>query len=79
MTINLYKSRESDCYMAQFIGDQGIVDMFGTDTTPTGFTGQSKPEVMIATMQRLNPGSIVVVTQGKIQRVATCGSSGHCE
>ena len=48
MTINLYKSRESDCYMAQFIGGQEIVDMFRTDTIPTGFTGQSKPEVMIA-------------------------------
>ena len=79
MTINLYKSRESDCYMAQFIGGQEIVDMFGTDTIPTGFTGQSKPEVMIATMQRLNPGSIVIVTQGTMQHIATCGSSGHDE
>jgi hypothetical protein len=79
MMINLYKSREGDCYLAQFIGDQEIVDKFGTDTIPTGFTGQSQPEVNIATMQRLYPGHVVVLTDGRMELVATYGSSGHYE
>ncbi len=79
MMINLYKSREGDCYMAQFIGDQEIVDKFGTDTIPTGFTGQSKPEVMIETMQRLNPGHVVVLTYDRMEPVATYGSRERCE
>ena len=65
--------------MVQFIGDQGIVHMFGTNTIPTGFTGQSKPEVMIATMQRLNPSHVVVLTHRRMEPVTTYGSSEHCE
>ena len=79
MMINLYKAQEGDYYMAQHIGDQKLVNMFGTDTFLTGFTGRSKPEVIYATMQRLNPGHVVVLTHGRMEPVAPCGSSGNCE
>ncbi len=42
-------------WFARFVGDQNIIDLFGTDTLPTAFTAAADAEVVLSAIQKLNP------------------------
>lgn len=54
--INLFWT--SAGWMATFT-DPAVQAAFGTDTIPTAFTAAAKPQVVLAGIQRLNPGADV--------------------
>ena len=43
-------------WLARFIDDDDVLQLFGTDTVPTAFTEQASPMVVKAEIERLNPG-----------------------
>lgn len=52
--------RGSQGWLAQFVGDENTVRLFGTDTIPTAFTDKASPNMVKRTIERLNPQSKVV-------------------
>ena len=54
--------RTPDGYSATFSGSdlKGMMEAFGTDTLPTPFTGRAELRDVIAAVEALNPGSVVV-------------------
>ncbi len=42
-------------WFAKFIGDNDIINAFGTDTIPTPFTQSAYPLEVLRTIERLNP------------------------
>lgn len=43
------------------VDDPATIELFGTDTLPTGFTEHAKPELVRSEIQRLNPLATVTV------------------
>jgi hypothetical protein len=57
--IRLHKHEHG--WMAQFVGDQKIMEAFGADTIPTAFTAQANPLTVLREIQRLNPSHLVTL------------------
>lgn len=41
--------------------DPRTIEVFGTDTLPTGFTEHAKPELVVGELRRLNPDADIVL------------------
>ena len=52
-------SRGVDCYLARFVDDPEVIDLFGTDTLPTPFTLVADPADVVAVVAEKNPGASV--------------------
>ena len=48
-------------WMAQFVDDSEIKELFGTDTLPLPFTSESAASEVKGEVERLNPGCMVEV------------------
>jgi hypothetical protein len=46
----------SNGWLADFVGDEEIQELFGTTLIPTAFTAQSRKEIVIQSLKELNPG-----------------------
>lgn len=42
-------------WLARFVGDRKVIELFGTDTLPTAFTAQAPVEMVEKAIQKLNP------------------------
>ena len=52
--IQLINSKQG--WLARFINDQKVTDLFGTDTLPTAFTEEASPMEVKREIERLNSG-----------------------
>ena len=52
--IKLINSRQG--WLARFVDNKEIKDLFGTDTIPTAFTEQASPMVVLQAIQAKNQG-----------------------
>jgi hypothetical protein len=58
--IRLFKSVERNCWLAQFVDDLRVLEIFGTDTIPTAFTALADFETVRKAVQNRNPNRLVV-------------------
>ena len=47
-------------WMAKHVNMPEIVDLFGTDTLPTAFTAAAPAKLVLAELEKRNPGVLVV-------------------
>ena len=57
-TIKLINSRAG--WLARFIDDSSVLELFGTDTIPTAFTENALPMDVKKEIERLNPDYTVL-------------------
>jgi len=58
--IRLFKSQDRNCWLAQFVDDLDVLEIFGTDTIPTAFTAVAEFETVRKAIQHRNPNRLVV-------------------
>lgn len=58
--IIIRRNEAGNCYTAQFVGDDRVKALFGTDTLQTPFTLMASADMVVDDIQRLNPGCLVV-------------------
>lgn len=61
-------SRGTASWNAKYLGPHAeyVQSLFETDTLPTPFTPQAKPETVLAEIQKLNPG-VSVTLRGEVR------------
>ena len=50
----------TDCWLARYLGDKEIIELFGTDTLPTAYTLRMPKADVIRSLQPLNPSHLFI-------------------
>ena len=61
----IYIWKEDKCWVAEFIDDWEIFDLFGTFILPTPFTEKAPVELVIGELAAKNPECIIEVKQDR--------------
>ena len=59
--------RTSKGWMADFIGDEEMQELFETTVIPTCFTARAEESVVFAEIQRLNPHCNVILNRSRYE------------